>query len=142
MRYLIADLVTEFEPKYESLKKLAAPFAYEGNRETDIRIEMDDAYIQSLLRKMVKGTAIEDAEGLAVSSAFNRRAIRFDTMLVHSSALVLDGKAYLFSANSGVGKSTHTREKIVNIFPAPPQIPSRYRTVLGYKNRTSENCAI
>ena len=30
-------------------------------------------------------------------------------MLVHSSALVFDGKAYLFSADSGVGKSTHTK---------------------------------
>jgi hypothetical protein len=30
-------------------------------------------------------------------------------MLVHSSALVYDNGAYLFSADSGVGKSTHTR---------------------------------
>ena len=30
-------------------------------------------------------------------------------MLVHSSAVVCDGRAYLFSADSGVGKSFHTR---------------------------------
>ena len=29
--------------------------------------------------------------------------------MLHSSAVVLDGKAYLFSGSSGVGKSTHTR---------------------------------
>lgn len=28
--------------------------------------------------------------------------------MLHSSAVVVDGKAYLFSANSGTGKSTHT----------------------------------
>ena len=109
MRYLIADLVTEYEPKCGSLKKLAEPFEYEGDRETDIHIGIDETNIQELLKKMKKGSGFDDAEGLAVSSDFNRRAIRFDTMLVHSSALVLDGKAYLFSAESGVGKSTHTR---------------------------------
>lgn len=30
-------------------------------------------------------------------------------LFLHSSAVELDGKAYLFSADSGVGKSTHTR---------------------------------
>ena len=30
-------------------------------------------------------------------------------MMSHSSAVVLDGNAYLFSAPSGTGKSTHTR---------------------------------
>ena len=29
-------------------------------------------------------------------------------MLLHSSAVVVDGYAYLFSADSGTGKSTHT----------------------------------
>lgn len=29
-------------------------------------------------------------------------------MMLHSSAVVKDGRAYLFTANSGVGKSTHT----------------------------------
>lgn len=32
-----------------------------------------------------------------------------DGFYLHSSAVELDGKAYLFSGNSGVGKSTHTR---------------------------------
>lgn len=32
-----------------------------------------------------------------------------DAIMFHSSALELDGKAYLFTAPSGTGKSTHTR---------------------------------
>jgi hypothetical protein len=31
------------------------------------------------------------------------------TLLVHGSAVALDGKGYLFTAKSGTGKSTHTR---------------------------------
>ncbi len=35
--------------------------------------------------------------------------ISYSGRLVHSSALIYDGGAYLFSADSGVGKSTHTK---------------------------------
>lgn len=33
---------------------------------------------------------------------------KFDALLLHSSALIMDGKAYLFTARAGTGKSTHT----------------------------------
>lgn len=33
----------------------------------------------------------------------------FDAMLIHGSAIALDGQAYLFMAPSGTGKSTHAR---------------------------------
>ena len=33
----------------------------------------------------------------------------YNGMMLHASAVVLDGKAYLFSGPSGMGKSTHTR---------------------------------
>jgi hypothetical protein len=33
----------------------------------------------------------------------------YDTFMFHASAVAVDGVAYLFSAKSGTGKSTHTR---------------------------------
>ena len=39
---------------------------------------------------------------------FFENILDHDGMLLHSSAIVMDGKAYLFSADSGTGKSTHT----------------------------------
>ena len=109
MRLLIADLVTELEPRYENTKRLAEPFRYEGDRPTDIRLTVTDAYLESLMRRAAPNTTEELMENFAFSCDFNRKAIPFQTMLVHSSALVYDGGAYLFSADSGVGKSTHTR---------------------------------
>jgi hypothetical protein len=35
--------------------------------------------------------------------------VEFDTVLFHGSAVAVDGEVYLFTARSGVGKSTHTR---------------------------------
>lgn len=41
--------------------------------------------------------------------SFHYQLLKFQGMILHSSAVELDGKAYLFSAPSGTGKSTHTR---------------------------------
>ena len=40
---------------------------------------------------------------------FCKELVRFDGFYLHASAVVLDGKAYLFSGFPGAGKSTHTR---------------------------------
>ncbi len=48
-------------------------------------------------------------EFLALYASFCDQAIRYDTFMFHSSAIAVDGKAYLFTAPSGTGKSTHTR---------------------------------
>lgn len=39
---------------------------------------------------------------------FYLELVNFDGLMLHASAVVLDGKAYLFSGHSGAGKSTHT----------------------------------
>ena len=42
-------------------------------------------------------------------SAFYRQLLNYGGMMFHSSAIELDGVAYLFSGPSGMGKSTHAR---------------------------------
>ncbi len=109
MRILVADLVTELEPRYDDSRELAEPFRYEGSRETDIKLHVSDKLLNNLMEKAAAGTTVGKMENFALGNDFNRKAIAFNTMLIHSSALVYDGGAYLFSADSGVGKSTHTR---------------------------------
>lgn len=50
----------------------------------------------------------EDCEYLATGGSFYRQLLNFDGMMLHSSGVVMDGKAYVFSAPCGTGKSTHT----------------------------------
>ena len=109
MRYLIADLVTEINPRYDNTKQLAKPFEYDGARETDIALEVTDKHLSFLMNKAAEGITVDKMENFALSGDFNRKVIGHGVMLVHSSALVYDGGAYLFSADSGVGKSTHTK---------------------------------
>lgn len=108
-KYLIADFIVEIEPKFDNLKKLCEPFLHIGDRSADFSAIPSDSYLNSLLSRMVKGSTIDKAEEFATASIFNHEIIHRGTMLVHSSALVFCGKAYLFSAESAVGKSTHTK---------------------------------
>lgn len=108
MKYLIADLVTEMEPKYDHFRNLAKPFEYCGDRNTDISLSVSDEHINSLIKRMVPSTTIGAAEEFAYAGIFCKSIIKYNAMLIHSSAIEYNGKAYLFSADSGVGKSTHT----------------------------------
>ena len=48
-------------------------------------------------------------ETLAVYRRIAEMLLDFDVFLMHGAAVGLDGNAYLFTAPSGVGKTTHTR---------------------------------
>ena len=109
MKYKIADLIVEYTAKYDELKRLSEQFIYNGERETDITLSVTDKQLDNMLSRSAKGTTIGGIENFAISSEFNREAIKYGVMLVHSSALIYNNEAYLFSADSGVGKSTHTK---------------------------------
>ena len=109
MKYKIADLIVEMTPKYEESIRLAEPFIYNGDRETDIKLKISYDYVDETAAKPNCLSTKPQLENFAFSNVFNRAAIKYGVMLVHSSALIYDGGAYLFSGDSGVGKSTHTR---------------------------------
>ncbi len=76
--------------------------------------KMIDDYIESgkdseILKGWSLETARDEVEYMLAGQIFYHQILRYDGMLVHSSAIVLDGKSYLFSGKSGAGKSTHTR---------------------------------
>ena len=48
-------------------------------------------------------------ERAAIQRAFAEHLFPRGTLLLHGSAIAVDGKGYLFTAPSGTGKSTHTR---------------------------------
>ena len=138
-KYLIADFIVEIEPKFDYLKKLCEPFLYEGERSADFSAIPSDSYLNSLLSRMVEGSTIDKAEEFATASIFNRKIIHCGAMLVHSSALVFDGKAYLFSADSGVGKSTHTKMWLKR-FGSKAHILNDDKPVVKIKNEVSLCC--
>ena len=50
---------------------------------------------------------IDNCEYMFTGTSFYSQLINFGGILLHSSAVVVDGRAYLFTAPCGTGKSTH-----------------------------------
>lgn len=50
----------------------------------------------------------DECEVIASAHSFYSLLLKYGGFMLHSSAVELDGRAYLFSAPSGTGKSTHT----------------------------------
>ena len=48
-------------------------------------------------------------ENNAIHALIAEKLVEYDTLLFHGSALCMDGEAYIFTAPSGTGKSTHAR---------------------------------
>ncbi len=48
-------------------------------------------------------------ENNAIHALLAEQLVRYDVLLMHGSALCMDGQAYILAAKSGTGKSTHAR---------------------------------
>lgn len=114
MKYKIADLIVEYEPKYNLLKTHLEKYAIDDElKNIDIYINITDEKIEEL--KLIcedepeeNLTVEESIEYVQVGNNFNSSLINYNGCALHASAIVIDNEAYLFSAEEGVGKSTHT----------------------------------
>lgn len=77
--------------------------------EADIRINVPVEYVNDMRKGIYEGLAFDLMEYMVTGSVFNKIMLTRGGCMLHSSAVVLDGTAYLFSADSGTGKSTHTQ---------------------------------
>ncbi len=101
--YRIADLLVKMDTQGRSLRQ-AEKYMVQDDSEPDIIISQPE---RSLTENL--SLSPDDLGDMVNGLDFYTQLIRFDGLMLHSSAVMMDGKAYLFSAPSGVGKSTHTR---------------------------------
>lgn len=103
MIYEIAGLKVEMQPQFHRLQKQSE--AYQSSGEPVLRLN-PALYIGSDL--VADGCSDADREYIVASAQFCAGILQYGRFFLHASAVVADGEAYLFSAPSGVGKSTHT----------------------------------
>lgn len=108
-RYKIADIVFDATVNYAYSQKLCKNYEYSGDEQPAFTaiVTMEDI-------KAEKEKAPEFPEPYLESLALFRKLCDYalsnaDGIIFHSSAIMVDGCAYLFTAPSGTGKSTHTR---------------------------------
>lgn len=112
-RYQIAGLAVDMEVSGRT-ELQAEPYLAPANGPADITLTCDARRVLELNPAL---ETLETAQYMGTGVIFAQHLLRFDGTYLHASAVVLDGKAYLFSANSGTGKSTHT-EKWRRLFGA------------------------
>ena len=101
----------ESTPQYfrPYLTEKAPEFAIQVTRE-DISFEqaqlLDEARREGFRVRVFTDPFLERA---AIQRKFAEYLFDFDILLFHGSAVAVDGEGYLFTADSGTGKSTHTR---------------------------------
>ena len=105
--YKIADVVFELKTVYGYTHKLCEKYLYDGKPEFFIETTNDDINAEKI--------NVEDfpdfyLESLAVYRKLCTKIVKdYNGFIFHSSALAVDGKAYIFTAPSGTGKSTHAK---------------------------------
>ena len=77
----------------------------EERSDTDIELHVED-----YLEEQWKGHSYALMCYMESCAVFYSRLLRFNGMMLHASALEYEGKAFLFSGPSTVGKSTHARQ--------------------------------
>ena len=103
--------------EHEGLLTLCA--AYQIEEPAELQIEITPADMVQMREKAKQEDILEGKEPreysdsyLETLAAYRKIAevmVDYDTLLMHGSVVAVDGEAYLFTAKSGTGKSTHTR---------------------------------
>ena len=100
----IADLITNV-PASDDLLIRCQDYLYDGKDPVEITID-SELYRYNIYSTSVSPNVVEYMES---AYQFYKALVHFGGFYLHASTVVKDGKAYLFSADSGVGKSTHTQ---------------------------------
>ncbi len=104
MRCKVAELTVQL-PDAGLPENLFSDYLWPGSEEPDIVI-CPESYRPELYPFPVTPKMLAYMES---GRLFSVALLQHQGLHLHASAVALDGKAYLFSAPSGTGKSTHTR---------------------------------
>lgn len=113
----IAGIVAQVRALFESSLEYCKAYTTQQQPDFTVEITQDDLVLEreKVARtdiaegKSVRNVSEAQLEITAIQRKIAQKLIAYDTVLFHGSAIAVDGAAYLFTAKSGTGKSTHTR---------------------------------
>ena len=115
--YRIAEKNIEIDSMYEDVHRMCEAYLTCNAPEIFVKTGCDEIEFErkkSTRNDELNGISAVDyrdsyLETLAVYRQIAERMPDYNTLLFHGSCVSVDGEAYLFAAESGTGKSTHTR---------------------------------
>ena len=152
-RYKFADKVVEVHSLYEEVHHYCKDYRSEDPIDFEVTMTQDDiGYEKARFESGISSDA--HLEELAVYRKISEKMPDYDTVLYHGSVISVDGKAYMFTASSGTGKSTHTAlwrklfgDRAVMVNDDKPlihigEITTAYGTPYNGKHRLSANIGV
>ena len=114
---MAAGVVVSVSCLFESTKGYCRAYLCEGEPEISVVLSREDIALErekSAREDALEGIPVREfsdeyLETLALLRRVTEALFAFDAVLFHGSVIAVDDKAYLFTAKSGTGKSTHTR---------------------------------
>ncbi len=103
--YNICGLIVECDFRFPTMTARAEKYLSDGAPE--IRVPFQPEKFE-WLKRQEPSLDEDNCEIICTTESFYLQLLGFGGFMLHSSAVVMDGEAYLFSAPSGTGKSTHT----------------------------------
>ena len=138
-KYRIADVSFGMSCRGAYTKKLCMDYEIDTSEEVAFHIEATQEDIDREGLNSEETFSDEYLESLALYRKLCEKMLDYDSFLFHCSAVEVEGKAYLFAAASGTGKSTHTRlwreyfgEKAVMINDDKPLLSVQEGTIYVY----------
>lgn len=114
-KFIIAGLKTEYNVRGKLLADRSAPYKADFESDNvDIRLNIKKEFIDDQQKNMPH-LSWDEHEFMWTCEAFYRELLNHNGIMLHSSCVEKDGYAYLFSARSGTGKSTHTHLWLKNL---------------------------
>lgn len=114
-QFIIAGHKTEYNIRGKLLRERSAPYKAEfDSSEAEIRLNIKEEFIK-MKKEDIPYLSLDEHEYMWTCQAFYNELLRHNGIMLHSSCVEKDGYAYLFSARSGTGKSTHTHLWLENL---------------------------
>jgi len=161
--FLLADIPVRIDSQYEEVQEMCADYRTDRVAEVTVSTTPEEIAEESRLsdeqRKLEGLPAYHfGASYLETLTVYRKIALAFmqhNVLLMHGSVIAVDGEAYMFTALSGTGKSTHVRlwrrlfgQRAVMVNDDKPLIrigkerPIVYGTPWDGKHHLSNNIAV
>lgn len=112
----LAGHVFAIDSLYSEVYSLCKDYLCEQEPEVHISIcDNDIEYEYALTQRNRASNAESYMETLSVYRKISEAMLDFDGFLMHGAVIAVDNAAYLFTAKSGTGKTTHIRKWIKNL---------------------------
>jgi len=129
----IADLGIRIFYRYEYMKSQCQEWLDISGAAANIEVEASEDEIEKEYRAFPKGTVTRElCESVCIYREIAKRLIRYSAFVMHGAVVELDGKAYVFAAKSGVGKTTHTKLWL-ECFPGRASYINGDKPILRYR---------